>query len=119
MTQQSLFELHHEPLSAPVVKPPPSGEQLRKEGQAQAAASKESHVGYARELAVDIAMSRQDRCCNMLLVNEALAAEGRPGLGPAAGSVFLSHVWEFTGQRVKDTRAHAHSNEIKVWRLKS
>jgi hypothetical protein len=118
MTKQtSLFDLYAEPLATPIA-PVPTGESLKRQGMAAARDAKADAVGYARELAYDIARSRADRTCHMALVNEALAAEGKPGLGNAAGSVFATNVWEFTGQRVKDTRAHAHSNEIKVWRLR-
>jgi hypothetical protein len=98
-------------------KPQPSGEALKSAGMSAARDAKADAVGYARELALDIARSREDRCCWMYLVNEALAAEGKPGLGNAAGSVFLSSAWEWSGQLAKDPRPHAHANETKIWRL--
>lgn len=125
--QPTFFALHRETLvekkPAPASPPstPPlarSGEQLKREGQERARDAKADAVGYARELAHDIARGRADKCCSMLLVNESLAAEGRPGLGNAAGGVFLTTVWIDTGRRVKDTRPHARSNEILVWRLR-
>ena len=38
-------------------------------------------------------------------------------LGNAAGSIFASKRWRFTGDRVKSRRPAAHAREIKVWRL--
>jgi len=126
MTQPTLFDdLYREPLQTPLTREPLSptgaertGERLKREGIARAVESKANAVGYARELAYDIARSREDRCCTMIDVNEALAKEGRAGLGNAAGGVFLSSVWEDTGRVVKDTRPQAHSNKLTVWRLR-
>jgi hypothetical protein len=124
-TQRALFDdplLPFQGGPASPVEPQPksvkTGEQLKREGQQSAAAKRANELGYARELALDIAQSRPDRTCSMVLVNEALAAEGRPGLGNAAGSVFLTSVWEKTGGEDVDRRPHAHTNKVQVWRLK-
>lgn len=95
-----------------------TGRELKQEGIAAAENANLSAVAYARELAHDIAMSRKDRCCSMVDVNAALAKEKRPGLGNASGAVFLTHVWEWTKERVVDPRPHAKCNEVKKWRLK-
>lgn len=117
-------DLHAEPLASPA--PPANrtearadheGERLKREGMERAAMSKDTLLGYARGLAVDLARENGG-LCHADMVAEALAKEGRPPLGNAAGSLFLGHVWEFTGQRVKSQRAHAHANELKVWRLR-
>jgi hypothetical protein len=120
MGQLDLFETtaptpyDHNPL--PPQPLPEEGEARKRAGMSRAAASKESQLGYARELAMDLARAN-DGICDADMVAEALEREGRPGLGNAAGSLFLTHVWEFTGLRVKSKRAHAHANELKVWRL--
>lgn len=127
MAQLDLFSLHREPLAKPAPVPPSTGEELKREGVQRAAASKDSQLGAARCIAYDIATGvlphadgvlRADRLCNADDVAAVLEAEGRPSLGNAAGSLFAEQVWEFTGARVKSQRAHAHSNELKVWRLK-
>jgi hypothetical protein len=118
MNQMDLFS-HGlaEPLAAPQPPEVTEGERRKREGMARAAMSKETLLGYARELAVDLA-KENGGLCHADLVAEALAKEGREPLGNAAGSLFVGHVWEFTGQRVKSQRAHAHANELKVWRLR-
>jgi len=121
-TQRTMFDVDappqydHMPL-APAPDRKAEGERRKREGMAAAAQSKDSQLGYARELAMDLARAN-DGICDADMVAEALEREGRTGLGNAAGSLFLTHVWEFTGLRVKSKRAHAHANELKVWRLK-
>jgi hypothetical protein len=39
-------------------------------------------------------------------------------LGNAAGSLFKGKQWQWTGRYRKSERVHAHSNPLKVWRLK-
>lgn len=41
----------------------------------------------------------------------------RVALGPAAGSVFKTSDFEFTGKRVNSTLKSNHAREIKVWQL--
>lgn len=93
------------------------GERRKREGQARAAQSKESQLGYARGLAVDIARENGG-LCHADLVAEALAKEGRPPLGDAAGSLWLKHVWEFSGKYHLSERPASHRNRLMVWRLK-
>jgi hypothetical protein len=95
----------------------PEGERRKREGMRAAAQSKESQLGYARELALDLARENGG-LCHADMVAEALAKEGRPDLGNAMWAVFMPHVWEFTGERVKSERPQANRNELKVWRLK-
>ena len=122
MTQRTFIDLtapeqyDGNPL-APVRGEASEGEQRKREGMARAAASKDSQLGYARELAMDLAL-KNDGICDADMVAAALEAEGRPTLGNAAGSLFLSNVWEWTGLRVKSQRKQANANELKVWRLK-
>lgn len=40
-------------------------------------------------------------------------------LGPAAGSIFKTKQWQFTGVRVASSRKSNHGRELKVWRLKN
>lgn len=95
------------------------GERRKEAGRQQAADNKPSLLELARRLATDVARSRSDRRVSMDDVQEALVAHGisERALGNAAGSVFRGNQWEWTGERVKSRRPHAHANEIKVWRL--
>lgn len=40
-------------------------------------------------------------------------------LGNAMGSMFRGAEWEWTGDYVKSARVHAHSNLLRVWKLKT
>lgn len=116
-TQKTMFALHAEPLAAPVRKIESEGERLKREGMRIAAMPKESQLGYARELAVEIALAG-DGTCHADLVAAALEKEGRPPLGDAAGSLWLKHVWEFSGRYHLSERPASHRNRLMVWRLK-
>lgn len=96
---------------------PEKGEERKRVGMARAAASKESQLGYARGLAMDLARANGG-LCHADMVAEALAKEGRAPLGDAAGSLWLKHVWEFSGQYHLSERPASHRNRLMVWRLK-
>lgn len=118
MNQPELFSRFVEPLAPAVAKPATSlGEVLKQEGQSRAASAKSAELAHARVLARCIA-ENGDGTCHADLVAEALAKGGRAQLGNAAGVFFQTDEWEFTGERVKSKRAQAHTNELKVWRLK-
>jgi hypothetical protein len=123
MTQQpTLFEIHGQERAAPLPPPKPladpqEGDKRKREGMQRAASSKPNQLGYARELALDLARSNGGEC-HADMVAEALAKEGRPSLGNAAGSVFLPSVWEDTGKVFKSERPEAHRNKLVVWRLR-
>lgn len=87
-------------------------------GIERAAENRASLVVRAREIAVKIC-KRQDTV-NMDEVVLCLVAEGQNihALGPAAGSIFRDRNFEWTGKFVKSSRIHAHSNLLRVWRLK-
>ena len=141
MNQLCLFD------AAPVGLAPPSpsrpalksGEQLKREGMAVAAESRESLLAHARSLAHHVAVGllphadgqcRADGLCTMDDVAAAWAADAvereragmrqLPSLGNAAGSVFSGdpQAWEFTGQFFKSQRPIAHSNLLRVWRYR-
>ncbi|MEM7561186.1 MAG: hypothetical protein AAF394_18840 [Planctomycetota bacterium] len=96
------------------------GEEARQAGMAGAAENKKALLKHARTVAASLPAAKSGITADD--VSEALVAQGisEHALGNAAGSLFLERsVWEFTGQRRKSTRKHAHGNELKVWRLKS
>lgn len=109
MTQPTLFDLYREPLA------PPTGEQLKSDGMRRAAESKQSQLSYARYLAIDLAKANSG-LCHADMVAAALEAEGKPGLGNAAGSLFAGDQWKWTGEFVKSQRAIAHSNLLRLWK---
>lgn len=135
MTQQlDLFSVHREPLAAPVSKPSPAiaaaraeGERLKRQGMDRATWNKERMLGHAREIAHDVAHGilphvdgekRADGLCTADDVQHNWQRE-RPLLDPLgnlAGSIFAGGNWEFTGERVKSVRSHAHANELKIWK---
>lgn len=120
-SQRDLFDWGvAEPLAKPAPKPAPTGQQLKDEGIAKAAACRDTLLGIARGYAYDIACSRPDHTCHMQLVNEAMAADGYGGLSNAAGAVFRNNpqVWEATGRTHTDTRPQAHNNKLDIWRLR-
>ena len=72
----------------------------------------------AREIARDLAMNNPLRECHADAVGRELRRRGLPtSLGPAAGSLFKSKEWKFTGERIRSSRASNHAREIKVWQL--
>lgn len=94
-------------------------ERRKREGMQLAEDNKKSLLTHARELARKIAESRADRSITADDVAEALSRDGISihALGNSAGSLFRQSCWQWTGARVKSQRAHAHANELKVWRL--
>jgi hypothetical protein len=146
MTEQFLpgfapppLEQHQGGPASPVEPQPKSvktGEQLKREGMAAAARSKEHELGVCREVAHDIAHGRlkhadgekrADLLCNADDVaawwerrNDAFEKQGGkrlPWIGNACGQLFKDGNWESLGY-VKSVRPEAHSNPILQWRWK-
>jgi len=72
----------------------------------------------ARRLARQEALRRATREVTIDSVMYLLIQRGYESedLGNAAGSVFKTSEWEFTGRWVKSTRTSNHSRSIRVWR---
>lgn len=86
-------------------------------GMRSAAASRNEVLEKARDIAMGIAMLG-DGTCNADDVGKRLyELFDIKTMGPAAGSLFKTEDWEFTGVWVKSTRASNHSRMIRVWRL--
>lgn len=96
----------------------PTGEQLKREGQERAAKGKSEALEHARRVARAIALNG-DGTCDADRVDAALKAGGKPGLGNAAGMLFQSDEWVWTGAWLKSKRRQAHCNLLRVWRLKN
>lgn len=95
----------------------PFGRALRNSAMVLAADSKREKLAYARYVAEGIARQRKSRLVTIDDVQENLL-KNNMDLGMAAGSVFKTQSWEFTGQYVQTKRASSHARHVKVWRLK-
>jgi hypothetical protein len=119
--QLELFSPNREPLAPPVspklAEAREEGERLRREGMRRAAINGAGLLGYARELAFDLARANGGEC-HADMVAAALKAEGYQSLGNAAGSLFAPSMWEDTGKIFKSERPESHRNKLVVWRLK-
>lgn len=105
------------PLFAPDPFDRAAGERLKLDGM-QRAAEHSTWLDVAREVAKRIARSNPERETHSDEVAVALMDMGGPtSLGPAAGSLFKGHEWEFTGRRIRSARISNHARELKVWRL--
>lgn len=148
MAQLSLFDDAPQPAAppTPTQRPAPprrrrerTAIELKREGMDRATWGKEEQLGYARELAFDIArgivakhdgVRRADGLCHADDVAAAWARENAeraahklepmPWLGNAAGSIFkLAHVWEATNlPPFISRRPEGHGNKLTVWRLR-
>ncbi len=96
-----------------------TGNVLKSEGMAAAAADKTEILQIARDAADWVANHIGDGICTSDDVAMRMQYLGHKygDLGNAAGSIFAKKKWRFTGDRVKSRRPSAHAREIKVWRL--
>lgn len=122
MHQQSLFADPPKPQPAPTREPTPAerAEQLRQEGMRRAAEARKAPIAEARGMACELALASPYGCVTADDIAAALAAEGLPGLGNAAGAVFAhyKHVYQWTGVWAKSTRPESHGNLLRVWRYR-
>lgn len=95
-----------------------AAERGKETGMSEAAASRSELLAIAQQLAIDIAKTREDRCCDADDVQAGMVQRGFSvfALGNAAGSIFKGKCWEWTGVFVKSERAHSHSNLLRKWR---
>lgn len=95
-----------------------TGLSLKLSGMKAAAESQEGALAQARMVAIDIAINKPCRTTDSDEVCGKLEELGlQSNLGPAAGSIFKTSDWEFTGQRRRSHRITNHAREIKIWRL--
>jgi hypothetical protein len=88
-------------------------------GMARAAAHHNELLEIARDVAESIARSGDGTVTMDEVALQMIRINYNPAeLGNAAGSVFKSNQWEFTGERVKSNKVSSHAREIRVWRLK-
>jgi len=90
--------------------------QAKEDGMAKAAERKDSSLGLAREIAVEIATKKGIVTADD--VGKELAARGCRDLGPAAGHIFSDKRFEWTGEFTKSSRVSNHARLLRIWRLK-
>ena len=89
----------------------------RKEaGMAAAAASKNIVLDQARSIARLLAAQNGEVTADD--VQRELERRDLPSLGPAAGSLFRTKDFVFTGKRIKSSKISNHAREIRVWALR-
>jgi len=93
------------------------GERLKREGMQLAAKSRPDQLAAARKIAKYLCV--RDGSTNADEVLRLMAERyGIKTLGNAAGSLFTGGGFAWTGEFVKSERKHAHSNLLRVWRLR-
>jgi hypothetical protein len=92
----------------------------RDAGIAQAAESRNGLVNKVRYQLEHIARNRPDRCVTIDDAVPFLEAIGMSSadLGNAAGGIFKTEAWEFSGCWVPSRRVSNHGRSVRVWRLK-
>lgn len=87
-------------------------------GMAQAAVNRNVLLDKAREIARLLAQRHGET--NSDAVSQELMQRGYPDcIGPAAGSIFKTSEWVFTGRFVNSTRITNHSRLLRVWALRT
>ncbi len=91
-------------------------EQLMLEGMEMAADNVREPLKLARNIAAEIAMLKPDRRVNADEVGSALETRyGIATLGPAAGALFKTKDWRWSGQFIKSTRITNHGRLLRIW----
>jgi hypothetical protein len=93
----------------------------QEEGMAAAvnARKRKELFAIAKNAAINIALSRTDRCVTADDVQKWIVAHGYLPeiLGPAAGSLFRGQNWTFTEKWEPSARVSNHNRYVRVWRL--
>ena len=91
-------------------------EQLKLAGMETAADNVKEPLDLARTVAKELALLKPDRCLTSDEVNAALEARYNiASLGPAAGSLFKTKDWRWSGRFVKSIKITNHSRLLRVW----
>lgn len=87
-------------------------------GMTRAAVNRNVLLDKAREIARFLA--QRDGETNSDAVSQELMQRGYPDcIGPAAGSIFKTSEWVFTGRFINSTRITNHSRLLRVWALRN
>ncbi|HEY0264469.1 MAG TPA: hypothetical protein VGC07_08085 [Granulicella sp.] len=97
-----------------------AGELARDAGLVQAAASRNELVNKIREYLMVLARNRPNRIATADDYESFLRSLGMSNkdLGNAAGVIFKTPEWEFTGVWTPSKRKTNNARAIRVWRLK-
>lgn len=88
---------------------------LKLEGMDLAALNGSQILATARQISLEMTGLGGEITSDMVF--REMRARGLPScIGPAAGSLFKTSHWMFTGRRVRSNRTTNHAREIKVWR---
>jgi hypothetical protein len=92
--------------------------EAKQAGIDQAEKGKKRLLAFARKLAREVVDEKGTVTADDVQLRLHETGISIKALGNSAGALFKGEEWEWTGQRVKSERVHAHANELKVWRLK-
>jgi hypothetical protein len=92
---------------------------LKVRGMAISAGKNNIPLQKARKVAESLALARSGTVTSDDVSRELSRLGENGNLGAAAGSIFKTGRWEFTGDRVMSKRITNHAREIKVWKLKA
>lgn len=85
-------------------------------GMGLAARNRKSQLEFARAVAREIAMNNPLRECYIDPVQKVCIERGIH-LGNAAGSIFKSSEWVFTGKFIRSSRISNHASIRRIWKL--
>ena len=91
------------------------GDQLKLAGMELAADNNKDRLALARHVAESIGLETGE--CTADAVGKKLKSlYGIETLGPAAGSIFKTSRWRWSGEFVKSSRVSNHSRLLRVWK---
>lgn len=98
-----------------------AGVEERDKGIAQAAECRNELVEQVRSHLALMARSRGNRCVSADDIERVLSVIGKThaDLGNAAGVIFRTDAWEFTGVWTPSQRKSNKARFIRVWRLRT
>lgn len=91
------------------------GIKRKREGMERAAKHKSPLLEKARMVAVTIGRKQRYVTADDVRRHMAEASMSMEELGNAAGSLFRTKDWRFTGRRVKSKYVANHAKEVNVW----
>ena len=93
---------------------------LKREGIERASEGRSDALALGRAYAKKVALSRPDRLVSADDVTFAFVRAGLPAdlLGPAAGALFKTPEFEFSGKWMPSNRTSNHGRMNRLWRLK-
>ena len=92
------------------------GEQLKLVGMEMAADNVKEPLELARAVAKEIALLKPDNTvCADEVGAEMESRYGLDTLGPAAGALFKTKDWRWSGRFIKSTRITNHGRLLRVW----